>query len=351
MLSPNELTRIVRQLDAARGAHVPAALATVVAVSGSAYRRPGARMLVCDDGVAVGGVSGGCLEADVVRKARAAMLEGQPTLVTYDHSDDEDGGFGEGLGCGGEVHILIEPVGLQRTALHVACLRDMLTAREPRVLALRFTGPAGDLGAIAVCPPEEMRGHEDGVLLDYLPPIPRLFVVGAGPDSEPLAACASAVGYRVVVVDERPGTLGARRFPSGTRTSKAQLDDVVATEVDAFTACIVATHNAAYDGRALAQLLASPARYIGVLGPRRRTARLLEHILRTTGGAAGDGSRLFAPTGLDIGGDTPDQIALAVLAEIQAVIAGRPGGFLRDRAAPIHDDGVDRASADGLAAH
>jgi len=179
----------------------------------------------------------------------------------------------------------------------------------------------------------------------------RLLVVGGGPDSEPLAACASAVGYRVMIVDERPGTLGTRQLPPGTRTSRAPLHDLVPAEVDAFTACIVATHNAAYDGRALAQLLASPARYIGVLGPRRRTARLLEHILRTTGGAAGDGSRLFAPTGLDIGGDTPDQIALAVLAEIQAVIAGRPGGFLRDRAAPIHDDGVDRASADGLAAH
>ena len=120
-------------------------------------------------------------------------------------------------------------------------------------------------------------------------------------------------------------------------------------EVDAFTACIVATHNAAYDGRALTQLMASPARYIGVLGPRRRTARLLEHILRTTGGAAGDVSRLFAPTGMDIGADTPDQIALAVLAEIQAVTADRPGGFLRNRAAPIHADGVDHASGEGLA--
>ncbi len=385
MLSPSELTRIVRELDDAGRAGMSAALATVVSISGSAYRRPGARLFVREDGVVAGGVSGGCLEVDVVRKARAAMLERRPTLVAYDATDDQDGSFGQGLGCRGEVHILIEPFGLPRTALHVACLRDMLATREPRVLALRFAGQTDDdVGAIAMFSSDGARidgeradplpGLEDCVssvlqqrrarevtrddgaaaaasdrlLLDYLPPIPRLLVVGGGPDCEPLAACATAIGYRVTIVDERPGTLASRQFPPGTRTSKARLQDLVPAEVDAFTACIVATHNAAYDGRALTQLLASPARYIGVLGPRRRTARLLEHILRTTGGAAGDASRLFAPTGLDIGGDTPDQIALAVLAEIQAVTADRPGAFLRDRAAPIHADGVDHTSAEGL---
>lgn len=385
MLSPSELKRIVWELDVAGRADKPAALATVVSISGSAYRRPGARLFVREDGVVAGGVSGGCLEADVVKKARAAIQEGRPTLVAYDATDDHDGGFGQDPGGRGEIHILIEPVGLERTALHVACLRAMLTARKPRVLALRFAGPTGDVGAIAMFSSDGawiggdrahlLPGIEDCVsgvlqqrraeevdqgdavasserlLLDYLVPIPHLLVVGAGPDSEPLAACASAVGYRVMIVDERPGSLGARQFPPGTRTSKAPLHELVPAEVDAFTACIVATHNAAYDGRALTQLLASRARYIGVLGPRRRTARLLEHILRTTGGAAGDGSRLFAPAGLDIGADTPDQIALAVLAEIQAVFAGRPGGYLRNRAAPIHGDGIEHASAEGVAAH
>jgi xanthine/CO dehydrogenase XdhC/CoxF family maturation factor len=356
MLSPHELTGIVHHLGDAIPEGVRAALATVVRVSGSAYRRPGARMLVRDDGVVVGGVSGGCLEADVVRKARAAILEGQPAVIRYDATDDEDEGFG--LWCRGAIDVLVEPIGLARTALHVACLREMLAARDPRVLVLRFHGPPPDLGAIALF---SARGQDrgdgqlpiglaegargvlergrscsgpdlDGVLLELLAPVPRLLVVGAGPDSEPLAACARAVGYDVTVVDERPGYLGARRFAAGTRISRKQVSKLA---IDGHTACVVATHNAAYDARALTQLLPSAARYIGLLGPRRRTVRLLEHL----GAAAGDlAGRFHTPTGLDIGAETPEQIALAVLAEIQAAMTGRPGGFLRDRATPIHDD-------------
>jgi len=375
MLAPSELTRIVQALDDAAASGIPAALATVVAVAGSAYRRPGARLFVREDGVAAGGVSGGCLEADVVRKARAAMLDRRAAVISYDTTDDQDGSFGAGQGCQGEILILVEPVGAERTSFHAACLRDMQAAREARVLALRFTGSAGDLGARALFSsagailagdvpgrPQVLAAHVaavlqqrrgsvvsldagesvDRLLLDYLAPAPRLFLVGAGPDSEPLAGCATALGYQVIVVDERPGTLGRRRFPRGTLTSSAPVDHVARTYVDGHTACVIATHNTAYDARALRGLLPSPARYIGVLGPRKRAARLLQQL------GEGDAPRFFAPIGLDIGGETPEQIALAVLAEIQAVTLGRPGGFLRDRMAPIHDRAGELGDAGGV---
>ncbi len=382
MLSPNELTSIIEDVEEAKRRGARAALVTVVFVSESAYRRPGARMLVRDDGHVAGGVSGGCLEADVVRRARAAMLEGRPAVVGYDATDDEDGGFGAGLGCRGEVEVLIEPAWLERTAFHLACLRRVLTARQPSVLALRFRGPESDLGAFAhflpsgesasiaggpgtdlaglrervtgvleqrcgQCVPGEAADAGPAVSLEYLLPLPRLLVVGGGPASEPLAACAHALGFRVTVVDERPGYLSRRRFPRETATSTVDVGHLARREVDAHTACIVATHNLAYDARALRGLLPSAAGYIGVLGPRKRTARLVEQLRPELEGAACAWERLYAPTGLDIGSGTPEQIALSILAEVQAVMTGRPGGSLRNRTTPIHEDASDPARGGG----
>jgi xanthine/CO dehydrogenase XdhC/CoxF family maturation factor len=143
----------------------------------------------------------------------------------------------------------------------------------------------------------------------------------------------------VLVVDERPGYLRRRRYASGTRMAAAAIEELPDDELDAHTAVVVATHNSTYDERALRRILPGAVRYIGVLGPRQRTGRMLEK-LRSAGELQLDRPRLFAPTGLDIGAETPEQIALSVLAEIQAVMAGRPGTSLRERPSSIHSHGL-----------
>ena len=309
MLSPNELSRIVEEAEGAMREGVRAALATVVFVSGSAYRRPGARMLIREDGRIVGGVSGGCLEADVVRRARSAMVNGEVQVATYDSTELEDGGFGTGLGCRGVVEILIEPVSLERTGFHLACLRRVNDARSPSVLAIRFRGPEEGLGAIALFgmdgPAPNVAAESiqrafaqrrwrctQELLLDYLPPVQRLLLVGGGPDSEPLVNCARSLGYRVMVVDERPGYLSRRRFPPDTQVSTTAVEDLPETAVDAHTSVVIATHNLSYDERALRKLLPSAVSYVGVLGPRQRTARMLEQLRsgEGRGGAMGRAS-------------------------------------------------------------
>ncbi|MCU1280772.1 MAG: alanine dehydrogenase [bacterium] len=309
-ISPNELRRIVASADEAARDGVGAALATVVAVVGSSYRRAGARMLVRHDGRVIGGVSGGCLEADVVRKALLAIVEQRPALLHYDTSDDEDGSFG--LGCRGEIEILVEPLASEPAQAQFRSLRQALTSRRPIALAARF--------------------GERSLLVERLSPLPRLLVVGAGPDVEPLAACADALGYEVMVIDERPGYLGRRRLPDGVARAATSLSRFDRWKLDEHTACVVATHNASYDTRALRFLLATAAQYIGVIGPRKRTEKLFADL----GSSRCD--RVYSPAGLDIGGATPEQVGLAILAEIDAVRNGRAGGFLRHRDRPIHDD-------------
>jgi xanthine/CO dehydrogenase XdhC/CoxF family maturation factor len=309
-----------------------------VSVVGASYRRPGARMLVCHDGHTIGGVSGGGLEADVARKALQAAQEQRPTLLHYDTTDEEEGGA--------EIEILVEPLSLPRARWHVDCLRAAQTARRPQVVAVRFRG--GDPGALtgreaqplaaAILRTGEKRqsqtvelsldGTRSALLLDYLKPIPRLLIVGAGPDVEPLAACADALGYEVMVLDERPGPLSGRRLPARVQRAITSLAHFDRWQLDAHTACVVATHDLAYDVRALHHLWSSPAGYIGVVGARQRTRRMIDELA--------DGERLYAPAGLDIGGATPEQLALAILAEIEAVQNQRPGGHLRDRHAVVH---------------
>ena len=338
MLSPNELRRIVAAADDAGARGAGAALATVVAVDGSSYRRPGARMLVLDDGATVGGVSGGCLEADVRRKAAFAMIDGHARVVRYDTSDEDDGGFGTGLGCGGVIDILIEPLASGPGRRHVEALRAALASRRPLALGLRIAGPVERLGVIDDGDP--VRGT---VFVDHLVPIPRLIAVGAGPDVEPLAACAVALGHEVVVVDERPGYLHRRRLPEPV-VCATSLTGLGRWQPDEHTACVVATHHVGYDARAVEHLLRTPAMYLGLLGPRHRTARVMAEVRRAAPQLAVT-DRFRAPVGLDLGGTTPEQIALAILAEIEAVRNRRAAGFLRDRAGPIHEATPESAHA------
>ena len=377
-----ELQEIARAWDVLRQQGQTAALATVVRVDGSAYRRPGARMLVGRGGETVGSVSGGCLEADVVERARRVMETGEKIVVDYDTNDDGESVFGVGLGCQGVVRILIESLSAESDSA-LALPASLLPDRQTGVLAtvhgrrdgtetaigdrLLLTTDASSsvigtslqreaervlktrLSASRTVP---MNGGQAEVFFEYLqPPLP-LVIFGAGPDAQPLVRFAKELGWHVTVTDRRPTFAMPARFPQADAvwvSSRGGLPQ--ALHLDARTAVVVMTHNYQLDQSLLAELLPSPVCYLGVLGPKRRTERLLAE-LREESRAITDVmlARLHSPIGLDIGAETPEQIALAIVAEIQARAAGRRGGSLRERPGSIYDSAEEeapRASANG----
>ena len=321
----SEISRILAALDAAPGQ--PAALATLVQVEGSSYRRPGARLLLLPDGTSLGSISGGCLEEDVRARAAAVLASGQPTCVTYDTTAENDLVWGTGLGCQGVVRVLIERLPAPRPAW-VDALRANLAARHDTTL---IVGPDGTRLADATAPAA-------GDFVENLPAPPALLICGAGDDAQPLARLAHELGWTVTVADARPAYVTAERFPTAQARLCAPLDTLVADlPVDARTLAVVMSHRFADDRAFLHALLPQPLVYLGQLGPRSRTDRLLAEL-------AADGftpdaaalARLHAPVGLDLGGATPETVALAILAEMQATLAGRTPVSLRDRPGPIH---------------
>ncbi len=354
-----------------------AALATVVKVRGSTYRRPGARMLLRPDGTMVGSISGGCLEGDILEKARPVLAGGTPRLATYDMTSDDDIVWGLGLGCNGVVYVLIEPLPAGGPADPMAFLDECLSHERVGVMATVFR-VEGHLGAHVgdrwmvrgdgqlwgstlqdpalseALRPDVDEARQTGrsrvrtytlpdgeaeVFIEVVqPPVP-LVVFGAGHDAIPVVRFAKALGWRVTVVDSRPAYATRDRFPEADEVVLAHPEDVPGSvRLDERTFAVVMTHNYLQDLKLLEVLLPSPVRYLGVLGPRSRTDKLLGD-LRAKGRAPSEAQlgRLYSPVGVDIGAETPEEIALSILAEIQAVLAGRSAGLLRDRKGPIHE--------------
>lgn len=335
-----ETRQVLAQLAAWHAAGQPCALATVIRVRGSAYRHEGAKMVVAADGRAVGNVSGGCLEADVREVALRVIRSGVAERREYCGSVDEVAAWDLGVGCEGVVELLIEPVRDARVAERAA-----LEAEEPFVIETQLTSLERRVRREEEAESRLEGEGDDARFIEALEPPPRLLVVSAGDDARHLAKLAAEVGFRVVVADRRPGMLTAERFPAPIRlveSDATSLGERVVLDADAFA--VVMTHNYADDTDYLRALLASPVRYLGVLGPRQRTARMLD-ALRREGSV--DESRIFGPVGLDIGTDGAEQVALAVVAEMLAVRSGRRPRSLRERTAPIHaDDPAAQAPAE-----
>lgn len=345
-----ETRQVLDAIDALSREGKRAALATVIRVRGSAYRHEGAKLVVGEDDAITGNVSGGCLEEDVREVARRVIATGRAERRSYCGGANEIAAWDLGVGCEGEVEILIEPVGDDR-----AGERALLAAEERFVIvtdvahALSADGGPERRAARQVYrgadaqpwldTPQSQLTHRNGreLFVDVLVPPPRLLIVSGGDDARHLARIADAVGFRVVVADRRPGLLAPERFPATTRvveTDAARLGERVVLDAESFA--VVMTHHFADDTDYLRALLQSPARYLGVLGPRQRTERILG-ILRAEGPV--DDGRIFGPVGLDIGTDGAEQVALAVVAEILAVRSGRRPRSLRERSAPIHASG------------
>lgn len=331
-----ETRQVLDRLAEWQAAGIPCALATVIRVRGSAYRHEGAKMVVAADGRHEGNVSGGCLEADVREVALRVIRTGVAETREYCGSADEIQAWDLGVGCEGVVELYIEPVRDARDAeramlaterAHVVTTNIATGARECRPMdgpGVHDLAALGDDGST-------LRGDH---FIESLSPPPRLLVVSAGDDAVHLARLASSVGFRVVVADRRPGLLTRERFPAPihlVEADAASLTERVALDRESFA--VVMTHNFADDTDYLRAMLRSPARYLGVLGPRQRTARILD-ILRAEGPL--DEARIFGPVGLDIGTDGAEQVALSVVAEMLAVRSGRRPRSLRERRAPIH---------------
>jgi xanthine dehydrogenase accessory factor len=357
-----ETRQVFEQLATWHAAGVRAALATVVRVNGSAYRHEGAKLIVSEQETSVGNVSGGCLEADVREVGQRVLRSGVAELRSYCGGSDEIAAWDLGVGCDGEVEILVEPMSsprlYERQALAaeepyvaVTLLRESRECGEAPRLVINHAGAFGTLsdatldaavrdqapGWIAAGESVTITHGVHRLLVDVLVPPPRLVVVSAGDDARILARLSAEVGFRVVVVDRRPGLLTRERFPAQVtllESDATRLNELLVLDEHAF--CVVMTHDFADDANYLRALLRTPVRYIGMLGPRQRTERILAR-LRTEGPV--DASRIYGPVGLDIGTDGAEQVALAVLAEVLAVRSGRQPQSLRDRRAPIHASG------------
>lgn len=367
-----ELQRLFLAYDQHRTAQRPCALATVVEVIGSAYRRPGARMLVTEDGELTGAISGGCLEGDARQRARRAIFQGEPALVTYDTRDEDDPRHGLGPGCQGVVRILLEPLNFEDEANPLEILRGFAQHPAPAVLATVFATDATGLkaavgqrlllteaGAVRGTPllaapladaahATLAQGHSQVLelktdagpvraLLEVLTPPLRLVVYGAGNDAQPLVHLAASLGWHITVVDGRPNLITAARFPEAAEVRLVPVRELETATPDPLAYHVLLSHNYAYDLAALQTLLGSPAPYIGLLGPRLKAQRLLDELdAFPTEQVEQLRERLRSPIGLDLGSETPEEIALAIVAEIQALRHGRQGRPLKERAGTVH---------------
>lgn len=356
---------ILAHLDGWRRENEEVALATVVRLRGSAPRLPGARLCVTRSGRMVGSVSGGCVESDVFERAMAVLRSGKPVVATYGIADEL--GFQAGLSCGGSIDVLIEPFvasaawqavrgaveHLRPAALAVALAPASLLGRKLAILGDGQTvdsiDPAVDTAAAAEARRLLQRGgtrvltyawhgEEAQVFVEAFPPPLRLLIVGATHTAVALCRMAKSLGFRVSVVDPRSTFATQERFPDADELIREWPHDVVRQfSLDVYSYVVVLSHDPKFDVPALAQALQSDARYVGVIGSRgtheRRKAKL-----RDEGFEDADFERLRAPIGLDIGARTPEEIALAILAEMLAVRAGRDGRPLRERQRPIHAD-------------
>jgi xanthine/CO dehydrogenase XdhC/CoxF family maturation factor len=351
-----ELREIVAAFDALAARGEAGVLATVVHVEGSTYRRAGARALLLPDEELVGLISGGCLEGDLLERARALRASGEAVRVSYDHRGQDDLLWGLGLGCAGRVDVLLQLVSREAPG-PIPRLREALEAGEPRALAT-VVGREGERAPSLASQVElssaeraevlarggartrwrEGPGYRVELLLEVVEGPAPLLVIGAGPDAVPVVRLARELGFDVTVVDARAALARPERFPGARVLACAPEEAAERLPVGPRSAALVMTHHYLHDRAFLAWLLASEAGYVGVLGPKQRTEDLLRD-LRAQGACLAPETleRVHGPAGLDLGADGPEAIALALLAEIQAVRAGRRGGPLRERKGPIHD--------------
>lgn len=372
-----EIEDIIHAYDAAVKQNKQTALATVVHVQGSSYRRPGARMLITEDGQLTGAISGGCLEGDALRKALLVMSQQKPMLVTYDTTDEDDAKFGIGLGCNGIIQILIEPVIADVPLNPIDLLKRIISKRQKAVLVTLFSIenhkahqpgtcvaqlennevlsslPHQQLPLKLVDEIEDVYSKQASSIktykqsnpnltafIEFIKPPVSLVIIGAGNDAIPLTQMADIVGWHTTIVDGRTNYATRERFPLAHNIIVAKpAEACLKISVDEQTVFVLMTHNYNYDLAVLRQLARLNVAYIGALGPRKKLERMLEELHTEGIDFTNDQlSKIYGPVGLDIGAEAAEEIALSIMAEIKAVLSNRQGQSLRERSATIHED-------------
>ncbi len=323
-----------------------AALVTLVRATGSSYRRPGARLLLGTDGGYTGTISGGCLEAEVVRKAAWLVREGA-VVERYSTMFDDTAEVPFGLGCGGVVDLLLEPVDTSECGALMEAMERALSGEEATVVTWLPGGGRGLRrvvfgrgGGVAFasaglseakidCARELRSGEEyEGRFVERMEAPQRLFVLGAGDDAKPLVSMAALLGWSVNVADGRSQMARAERFPDAERV--VLLAGTEGVDIRERDAVVVMTHSYEQDRALLAKVLPVAPRYLGLLGARHRSSLLVSEAAAMIGATVAECcARLYAPVGLDLGGDGPEAIALAVIAEAQACCMGKLGASRR----------------------
>jgi xanthine dehydrogenase accessory factor len=352
-----------------------AVVATVADVSGNAYRRPGAKMLIDHMGAATGQLTAGCLADDIESLSEVVLDTGEPVIERYDLSSGDGDVWGLGVGCDGEVTVLLEPLSEryrpvaeafadQRPIGAITVIADE-TGRfnagtrmyyDPVEDSLQCTDNSTDgarsAGILTAVDGEKLLDSTrqlvetgrsavitvgDGcrVFVDGIVPLPELVIFGSGPDVQPVVVAATNAGFRVTVVGFRGGVDIGSRFPTAERTVTSAPGNVAETlDLTRRTHAVVMTHNFVDDQLTVEQLLSSPVPYVGILGPSDRFERLREAIDVELMDSL---SKVYAPVGLDLGGGSPNQVAHSIVAELLAVANDTTPTHLRNRDGTIHE--------------
>jgi len=368
-----EIKAIIKAYNEMDKANQQAALATVVRVEGSSYRRTGARMLVMDNGTWIGGISGGCLEGDALKRARLAINNSQPTLITYDTSEDDPHQIGVGLGCNGIIDVLFCPLDFNDPQNQVEILKSCVQESRETHTLITITSSGGEwqfpkTGQIIRYEGSDslnifgdktleteidrqihhqisdkksaphsfltQDGRKADLFIEILPPEIHVVLMGHQYDVYPMSRLFKELGWRVSIVAELIKVNSLIKSISDEIRPPAEFQELI---FDEHTAIILMSHDYKTDKKNLPKALSTSAAYIGMLGPRVRSERIWAE-LEQEGIAITEGemARIYAPLGLDIGAVNPEEIALSLAAGIRAAFSGRDGCYLRDRRSPIH---------------
>ncbi len=371
-----ELDVIIAEYELLKKAGTASVLATVVHVEGSSYRRAGARMLVDEFGNITGAISGGCLEGDALRKALLALHRQKNKLVTYDTSDEDDAIIGAQLGCNGIIQVLFEPLDYEYNQNSCELLKTLINRKDPVAIVVQFNlnRSKDQPGTILLIEENSnyigkeqeeeffdlmleraqislmsnkphfaevlVKGETRHVFIqNYQPPV-KLILIGAGNDAQILAQQAELVGWDVTVVDGRPSHANKERFKSSCQVIISKPEETLRNiEIDSRSCFVLMSHNYNYDLSVLKLVLADDRiPYIGILGPKKKYEKMLDDLEKEGFELKFEVlNKIHAPVGLEIGAETPAEIGLSILSEIQSVLTGNSARPLREKAAPIHE--------------
>ena len=370
---------IINAFDKAQSKGKQAALATVVSVEGSSYRKEGARMLITEEGELTGAISGGCLEGDALRKALFVMHEKKAKLVIYDTSNEDDVEVGFQLGCNGIIHVLIEPINSDELLNPISLLKEVVNTRQAVILTTMFSlnrnviqkgtclllkadGTVlntlnddslaslvmGDMRTVLATDNSSIKTYvneniELTAFVNIIKPQIALILIGAGNDAIPIVKMGELLGWKVTVADGRPDYANKKRFSSGCQVVVTKPEKIFSClDLDSQTIFVLMTHNYNYDLAMLRQLLQLDVRYIGILGSRGKISRMVEELINEGIDVEKKLSKIYSPVGIDIGAESPEEIALSIVSEIQSVLSGHPVKHLRFQDNPVHPRAAEK---------